>query len=200
MEYKKDYFGFVYIWYDKLKKMFYVGSHYGNVNDNYICSNKYMKNSYIKRPKDFKRKIIKYLKSDSLQELHNLEQHYLNMIDDKELCLTENLLNKTTRYYNHKKNASGGNGHSNKNNHNIGGWNKGLTKYNNSAVRINGLANAKTYLLKTPENKMIKIKNLLEFCEENNLNYSSIYMTMIKNKELIHGKNKGWKLIKKIED
>lgn len=32
--------GFVYIWFDKKKNMFYIGSHWGHEQDGYICSSR----------------------------------------------------------------------------------------------------------------------------------------------------------------
>jgi hypothetical protein len=52
-------YGFVYIWYDRKHKRFYVGKHWGNEDDGYICSSSWMKRAYKKRPQDFKRRILK---------------------------------------------------------------------------------------------------------------------------------------------
>jgi hypothetical protein len=52
-------YGFVYIWYDKKHKRYYVGSHWGHENDGYVCSSTWMMKAYKIRPDDFKRKIIK---------------------------------------------------------------------------------------------------------------------------------------------
>ena len=51
-------YGFVYIWFDRYRKMFYIGSHWGQENDGYICSSNWMRMSYQRRPKDFRRRII----------------------------------------------------------------------------------------------------------------------------------------------
>lgn len=37
--------GFVYIWYDRKRKLYYIGSHKGNINDGYICSSNRMRNA-----------------------------------------------------------------------------------------------------------------------------------------------------------
>jgi hypothetical protein len=92
------YIGFIYIWYDKLKKFYYIGSHKGTVNDGYICSSSRMINAYKKRPFDFKRRVIMF--SNNLIED---EQKYLNMIKNDEL-----LYGKTPKYYNVKRFAAGG--------------------------------------------------------------------------------------------
>ena len=75
-------YGFVYIWYVTIRKMFYVGSHKGIPTDGYICSSKVMKYAYKKRPHTFSRKILKMCYENNL---HEVEQHYLNMIKGDEL-------------------------------------------------------------------------------------------------------------------
>jgi hypothetical protein len=83
-------YGFVYIWYDKKHKRYYVGSHWGHENDGYVCSSTWMMKAYKIRPDDFKRKIIKKIYT-SRKELMEEELRYLSMIKDHEL---------KTRYYN----------------------------------------------------------------------------------------------------
>lgn len=51
-------YGFVYIWRDKKHNRYYIGSHWGSIDDGYICSSTWMKNSYKRRPHDFKRRIL----------------------------------------------------------------------------------------------------------------------------------------------
>ena len=75
--------GFVYIWYDRKRKMYYIGSHWGTETDGYICSSNRMRDAYRRRPQDFKRRIIKQniLRTDLLTEEHK----WLEMIPEKEL-------------------------------------------------------------------------------------------------------------------
>lgn len=54
----KEKYGFVYIWYDRKRKMFYIGCHWGSVSDRYICSSNRMRDAYRRRPQDFKRRIL----------------------------------------------------------------------------------------------------------------------------------------------
>lgn len=82
--------GFVYLWYDLKKKRFYIGSHWGEENDGYICSSNWMKQAYKRRPETFKRRILAWV-SSSRRELLDEEFRWLNMIDENELG---------TRYYN----------------------------------------------------------------------------------------------------
>lgn len=77
-------YGFVYLWYDRKHKRFYIGCHWGTEDDGYICSSNWMRDSYKRRPNDFKRKIIKKIytnRKDLLEE----EYRYLYLIKDEEL-------------------------------------------------------------------------------------------------------------------
>ena len=51
-------YGFVYIWRDKGKNRYYIGSHWGREDDGYICSSHWMRKSFKRRPLDFRRKIL----------------------------------------------------------------------------------------------------------------------------------------------
>ena len=51
-------YGFVYIWFDRKHKRYYIGCHWGTENDGYICSSNWMRDAYNRRPNDFKRKIL----------------------------------------------------------------------------------------------------------------------------------------------
>jgi len=77
-------YGFVYIWFDKRDKRYYVGCHWGTEDDGYICSSNWMRNTYRRRPEDFKRRIIKRVYTNR-QELFLEEQRYLNMIKPEEV-------------------------------------------------------------------------------------------------------------------
>jgi hypothetical protein len=98
MEYlmsKTEKYGFVYIWYDRKHKRYYVGCHWGHVDDGYVCSSTWMRNSYKRRPTDFKRRIISKIytnRADLLEE----EFKYLSMIKKEELS------KKYYNFFNHK--------------------------------------------------------------------------------------------------
>lgn len=77
-------YGFVYIWYDRKHKRFYIGSHWGTENDGYICSSTWMKQGYKHRPNDFKRKIL-FRCDGSKQQLLNEENRWLGMIKEHEI-------------------------------------------------------------------------------------------------------------------
>ena len=84
--------GFIYIWYDKARKMYYIGCHVGDEFDGYICSSNRMRDAYRRRPQDFKRKIIQ--RNIPKSKLLGEEHKWLSLIKDDELG---------TKYYNHSK-------------------------------------------------------------------------------------------------
>ena len=77
-------YGFVYIWYDCKRKMYYLGAHWGAEDDNYICSSSRMRKARNRRPQDFKRKVIvSGIKTQD--ELWDIEYRWLQMISETEL-------------------------------------------------------------------------------------------------------------------
>ena len=91
-------YGFVYIWYDAKHKRYYIGSHWGTEDDGYICSSRWMRKAFKRRPQDFKRRIISKIytnRQDTLQE----EQRWLDMID------TDKLITNNTKDYERKQNV-----------------------------------------------------------------------------------------------
>lgn len=88
-------YGFVYVWFDRKHKRFYLGRHWGTETDGYICSSTNMRNNYNNRPQDFKRRIIS--KTHDKNHLVIEEQRWLDMIGSHEL-------NK--KYYNKTKSAT----------------------------------------------------------------------------------------------
>ena len=77
-------YGFVYIWYDRKHKRYYVGSHWGLEDDGYVCSSNWMRDAFRNRPHDFKRRVIKRVFTDRKLLLLE-EQKYLNMINKNEI-------------------------------------------------------------------------------------------------------------------
>jgi len=124
--YSSEYTGYVYIWYDTKSKFFYIGGHYGKVDDAYICSNKPMKRAYNIRPTTFRFKVLEYT-IGTTKDLRILEQKWLDKIKDSELMISENVQKGSCRYYNVKKTSSGGNGAANKGKSHSA-WNKGYDK------------------------------------------------------------------------
>jgi hypothetical protein len=83
-EYKMEKYGFVYIWFDRKHKRYYIGCRWGHENDGYVCSSPWMKQGYKYRPEDFKRKILSRIntnKKDLLEE----EYRWLYKIKNSEL-------------------------------------------------------------------------------------------------------------------
>lgn len=76
--------GFVYIWYDRKHNRFYIGSHWGYEDDGYICSSRWMRNAYRRRPFDFKRRILARVTSDR-GDLLAEEYRWLQMISKDDL-------------------------------------------------------------------------------------------------------------------
>ena len=107
--------------------MYYIGSHYGSVDDSYICSSKWMLDAYKKRPQDFKMRIMKYVETDDLKLLQQYEQYYLDMIKESELSTSINVMLGANRYYNMKKYAIGGCSKGHAKNRTKPAWNKGVT-------------------------------------------------------------------------
>jgi len=75
--------GFIYIWYDRKRKMFYIGCHWGTIDDGYICSSNRMRDAYRRRPTDFKRRIIQthILRETLLEE----ENKWLQLIPNDQM-------------------------------------------------------------------------------------------------------------------
>ena len=176
-------YGFIYIWFDRKRKMFYVGSHWGAEDDGYICSSNRMRDAYRRRPQDFRRKII----SNNVSRDILLEEEYkwLSLIKDDELG---------NKYYNLRK-------------HKWGHWStdknlrlkvgekisqrkkgisipkdekwrkslseskkgKKLTPEHAAKCRTNG---AKTYIVCDPENNIFDVFCLKDFAKQIGLRYS----------------------------
>ena len=83
-------YGFVYIWFDRKHKRYYVGCHWGRENDGYICSSPWMRQAYKHRPNDFKRRILK-TNINNKANMFLEEQRYFDMIKPEEIKI---------RYYN----------------------------------------------------------------------------------------------------
>lgn len=88
-------YGFVYIWFDRHHKRYYIGSHWGTIDDGYVCSSTWMRNAMRMRPSDFKRRIIK-TNIPSRGDTFEAEHHYLQMIKESEIKPA----NSNPRYYN----------------------------------------------------------------------------------------------------
>jgi len=169
-----NYTGYVYLWYDTKAKFFYLGGHYGKVEDSYVCSNKAMKRAYKLRPQTFKFRVLEYVFSDT-KELRLIEQKWLNRIKDTELLISDNVKNGTTRYYNVKKHACGGNGKGTNKGKSHPAWNKGLSGVQNlsSPERSRKISIAMKRRWGTLDNPKIKETKVCPTC--NNSHTNKIY-------------------------
>lgn len=82
--------GIVYIWRDRKHKRYYIGCHWGHINDGYICSSPWMKQAFKHRPYDFKRRILCLIYTNR-QDMFDEEARWQSYISDEEL---------RTKYYN----------------------------------------------------------------------------------------------------
>lgn len=83
-------YGFIYIWFDRKHKRYYIGSHWGTEDDGYKCSSMWARNSMDRRPEDFKRRILKRIYT-TRKDLYEEETRWLQMIKPEEIKV---------RYYN----------------------------------------------------------------------------------------------------
>ena len=97
--------GFIYIWRDKLRNMYYIGSHDGAINDGYLSSSRWLNGEINYRPDDFRRKILKTI---DISEMKTEEYRLIKKIKEAEFG---------TRYYNLKSGRKSGGEP----------WNKGKT-------------------------------------------------------------------------
>lgn len=77
-------YGFIYIWFDRKHKRYYIGAHWGHENDGYICSSTWMNLGHKKRPKDFKRRILARI-TTSKKDMFEAEDKWLQLIKEEEL-------------------------------------------------------------------------------------------------------------------
>lgn len=92
-------YGFIYIWFDKKHKRFYIGSHWGTEDDGYICSSRWMRKSFRRRPEDFKRRILTNNINDR-KEVLIIENKWLKLIKNDELGVKYyNLQNKDFNHW-----------------------------------------------------------------------------------------------------
>jgi hypothetical protein len=91
-------YGFVYIWFDRKHKRYYIGSHWGTEADGYVCSSTWMIKAYKIRQEDFKRRILTRVYTNR-KDLLESEYRWLSLIKDEEI--------KSKKYYNRTKHKNG---------------------------------------------------------------------------------------------
>lgn len=195
-----DYTGYIYLWFDTKSKLFYLGGHKGKVEDSYICSNEMMKRAYVKRSHTFKFKVLEYTYGDNT-DLRICEQKWLDMIKDEELYWTNNIYNKTVRYYNKKKLSLGGSVKGHKKNRTKPAYNKGMKRdtpaWNKGMKGTILSTKADKWLITTPDNLDIIVTNSTNFCHQNpHITWSTLYLCSYKKGSTVikRGKYKGWSL------
>jgi hypothetical protein len=98
-------YGIIYLWFDRKKKKFYLGAHWGTIDDGYICSSRWMKNTYKRRPQDFKRRILEKVISNK-EEMFLREENWLSHIKDSELGIKYYNLQKHWKHWNSNQEKS----------------------------------------------------------------------------------------------
>ena len=193
-------FGFVYLWYDTIRKKYYLGSHLGLPTDGYIGSNRRFQSAFKSRPNSFKRRILESYEKITSKELLAREQYWLNMIQPIELGID---------YYNEKKVASGGDIITNlseekRKEHSIKSglaskkfWNNispedyekrrkiafGSNKFDRSYMKERqSKLFSKQAIVVFPDGEQKVIKNIANFCRENKLNYGN-FKTMLRGEK-----------------
>lgn len=91
--------GFVYLWKDTKRNKFYLGSHFGSLDDGYVGSNNRFICAFKSRPETFKRRILEQHSNITSKDLLKKEEAWLQLIKVEELG---------NKYYNEKRVAAGG--------------------------------------------------------------------------------------------
>lgn len=91
--------GFTYLWRDRRDHRFYLGSHVGTFDENYISGSEVFLNEYKRRPEDFRRRILRCFEDGDWEQVRQEEARLLAMLRPKKLG---------GRYYNKSFLASGG--------------------------------------------------------------------------------------------
>lgn len=60
--------GFLYLWRDSLRGMYYIGSHDGKVDDGYLSSSRWLNGEIRYRPQDFRRRVLCHLTPAKLRK------------------------------------------------------------------------------------------------------------------------------------
>jgi hypothetical protein len=132
-------YGFVYIWFDRKHKRYYVGAHWGSETDGYVCSSPWMKKAYSRRPQDFKRRILERVYSNR-KETFIAEEKYLDLIKKEEFGKKYYNLRNIKSHWStsDEKTKSIGKkiSNSHKNNPDFGKWNKGLERSEETRNKI----------------------------------------------------------------
>ena len=162
-----SYAGFIYEWTNKLNGMKYLGSHKGTDTDGYIGSGKRFENAIKKYGvENFERRIVEYV--EKKENILLREQYYLDTLN----CANSPM------YYNISPAAGGGDcGNGSK----ISASrkrrfatdlvisNKGKKMSDQQKLKLSD-----EWEIVTPDNEILIIKNMLEFCRQRHLNASAM--------------------------
>lgn len=181
---------FVYCWTDMKTDMIYVGRHRGTFDDGYVTSSKHFNKEYKQRPFDFSRQIIA---EGTWDDILILERKILETVNAAANTIYYNKHNAGWNFYSrgavteeHRKKLSIANKGKTSNRKGIivseetkkrislakkgkqVPWNKGIkTGITKHIKRL-------TWVIITPDKKVIITKNIKEFAFDNNLTYSAI--------------------------
>jgi len=193
-------FGFIYLWYDTIRKKYYLGSHLGSLDDGYTGSNRRFQCAHKSRPETFKRRILETHEKITSRDLLKREELWLKKIQPEEL---------TVRYYNEKIVASGGDIVSNLSEekrkiHSLKSgaaskkyW-KNITPEEYEKRKKNAFGGnnfdrsymkkrqdellSKQALIITPSGEQKIIRNIRDFCFDNKINYGN-FKTMLRGEK-----------------
>jgi hypothetical protein len=166
------YYGYVYLWWNTLEQLYYVGGHVGKVEDKYVCSNTMLKGIHNRRPETLRFRVLEYIQT-STEDLRAKEQYWLNMIKAEELYL-----GSSPKYFNLKKLSAGGNGSANKGNSNIGG------------------SNRHTWKITEPDGTVVVTDKLQAYCLARGLSKSTLYVSYRDKRKITRGPCKNFLLEK----
>lgn len=93
-----EYNSFIYLWIDNKKNKFYIGSHFGQIDDGYLFGGIDIKSEYYKRPQDFERVILSYHIVENQSDIRKIEKEYLIKYD----------VENNDRFYNRTNESYGG--------------------------------------------------------------------------------------------
>lgn len=92
----ENYNSFIYMWIDRLKEKFYIGSHFGKIDDGYLFGGIDIKSEYRLRPNDFERVILSYHLVEKHSDIRLIEKEYLLKFDVEN---NEKFYNRTNESY-----------------------------------------------------------------------------------------------------
>jgi hypothetical protein len=189
-------YGFVYIWYDRKRKMYYIGSHWGTETDGYVCSSNRMRDAYRRRPDDFKRRILSRVYTNR-SDLFQKEQDWFDRVKCRDRYYNLNWIVRCACPWELPNFGMKDKRHSEETRRKISNANIGRKLTNKTKEKISlskmgdknpmkgkkfdpiskeKMASAlrKMYYFVSPDGIKIKVENLKEFCEINSLSYSKM--------------------------